>query len=78
MKLEVFHVPAYTEKGVKVPAQDFYSNTTAPVVPARLGLQSISGLSNVDQFFTDVQLTAAAAAAQCVGVDCGILARCRS
>jgi photosystem II stability/assembly factor-like uncharacterized protein len=62
VKLEVFHSAAYTDKGVKVPAQDFYANTAAPTVPARLGLQSISGLSNVDRFFTDAQLTAAAEA----------------
>ena len=30
-------------------------------VPARLGVQSISGLSDIDRFFTDAQLTAAAA-----------------
>jgi photosystem II stability/assembly factor-like uncharacterized protein len=63
VKLDVFHVPAFTDEGINVPAQDFYSNTTAPVVPARLGLQSISGLNNVDQFFTDTQLAAAAESA---------------
>jgi photosystem II stability/assembly factor-like uncharacterized protein len=60
VKLEVFHGAAYTDKGVNVPAQDFYANTTAPVLPARLGVQSISGLSNIDKFFTDTQLAAAA------------------
>jgi photosystem II stability/assembly factor-like uncharacterized protein len=64
VKLEVFHGASYTDEGVNVPAQDFYANTTAPVLPARLGVQSVSGLSNIDQFFTDVQLTNAAAAAQ--------------
>jgi photosystem II stability/assembly factor-like uncharacterized protein len=63
VKLDVFHVPAFTDEGINVPAQDFYSNTTAPVVPARLGLQSISGLNNVDQFFTDTQLADAAESA---------------
>ena len=66
VKLDVFHVPAFTDEGINVPAQDFYSNTTAPVVPARLGLQSISGLNNVDQFFTDTQL--AGRGRECVGV----------
>jgi photosystem II stability/assembly factor-like uncharacterized protein len=60
LKLDVYHSHAYLDDGVKVAAQDFYANTSAPVVPARLGLQSISGLSNVDQFLTDTQLAAAA------------------
>jgi photosystem II stability/assembly factor-like uncharacterized protein len=59
--LNVYHTHAYVDDSVTVAAQDFYANTTAPVVPARLGLQSISGLSNVDQFFTDTQLAKAAA-----------------
>ncbi len=55
----VYHQASYTDMGVKVAAQDFYANTTAPIVPARLGVQTISGLSNIDQFFTDEQLAKA-------------------
>ncbi len=49
---------ASTIHGVKVAAYQFYANTTAPVLPARLGIQSISGLSNVDRFFTQAQIDA--------------------
>ena len=34
----------------------YYANRTAPAVPARFGVQSISGLSDVDRFFTQAQL----------------------
>ena len=47
---------AYTYHGVKVPAYRFYSNTASPRVPARLGVQSVSGLSDIDRFFTNQQL----------------------
>lgn len=63
LRVKVFHTDAYVDDGVQVAAQDFYANTTAPRVPARLGIQTVSGLSNVDQFFTDVQLEQAAAKA---------------
>ncbi|HEX3669353.1 MAG TPA: protease pro-enzyme activation domain-containing protein, partial [Acidimicrobiia bacterium] len=56
VKIADFVRPASTVQGVKVKPHIYYANTTAPTVPARLGLQSISGLSNVDRFFTDVQL----------------------
>jgi photosystem II stability/assembly factor-like uncharacterized protein len=52
----------YTYQGVKVPAYSFYSNTTNPQVPARLGVQSITGLADIDQFFTQAQLAKGAAA----------------
>jgi photosystem II stability/assembly factor-like uncharacterized protein len=45
-----------TYSTLKVPAFGFFANTKAPTVPARLGLQSISGLSNVDRFYTSAQL----------------------
>ncbi len=48
--------PAFTFRGVKVAAFQFYSNTKPASVPARLGVQTISGLSNIDRFFTDYQL----------------------
>ncbi len=54
--LNVYRESANVQLGVRVPAQDFYANTTAPIVPARLGIQTVSGLSNIDQFFTDTQL----------------------
>ena len=41
---------------MKVAAFQFYSNTKPAVVPARLGIETISGLSNIDRFFTDYQL----------------------
>lgn len=34
----------------------FYANSTAPQIPARLGLQAVSGLSDIDRFYTDYQL----------------------
>ncbi|MFZ0665087.1 MAG: Ig-like domain repeat protein [Acidimicrobiales bacterium] len=67
VKLQVYRSNAYMDEGVLVGAQDFYANTTAPVVPARLGVQSISGLSNIDQFFTDIQLGKASAASDAGG-----------
>ena len=43
-----------------------------PLVPARLGLQTISGMTNVDRFFTPVQLSKAAhGAGTCDGNDGG-------
>src|SRR5581483_4668095 len=45
----------------KIQPYSFYSNTTAPTVPARLGVASISGLSDVDRFYTDAQMACAAA-----------------
>ncbi|HLK44996.1 MAG TPA: protease pro-enzyme activation domain-containing protein, partial [Acidimicrobiales bacterium] len=52
---------AYRERtsvvdGITVPAHDIYSNVSNPIVPARLGIQTVTGLSNVGQFFTDLQL----------------------
>ena len=53
--------PGYTFEKVKVHPYVFYANTTDPTVPAGLDLQTISGLSDVDRFFTQVQLDRAAA-----------------
>src|SRR5262249_36301373 len=53
--------PGYTFRKVKVAPYTYYANTTAPQVPASLGLQAISGLSDIDRFFTSVQLERAAA-----------------
>jgi photosystem II stability/assembly factor-like uncharacterized protein len=49
--------PALTFHSLKVAPYQFYANTTAPTVPARLGVQSVSGLSDVDRFYSEVQLT---------------------
>ena len=49
--------PAFTFQNVKVPAFGFYSNTRPASVPARLGIQTISGLADIDRFFTDYQLS---------------------
>src|SRR3954452_4054242 len=40
----------------RVAPYQFYANTRAPTLPARLGVQTVSGLSDVDRFFTDAQL----------------------
>ncbi|MGN6430374.1 MAG: MBG domain-containing protein [Gaiellaceae bacterium] len=59
VKIDDFVKSAFTFRGVKVKPYRYYANTKAPTVPARLGLQSISGLSNVDRFFTNAQIYAA-------------------
>jgi photosystem II stability/assembly factor-like uncharacterized protein len=46
----------FTFHGIKVQPFQFYANTTAPVVPKRFGLQAISGLSDIDRFFTSYEL----------------------
>jgi len=48
--------PASTFGKLHVRPYQFYANTTAPTIPARFGVQSISGLSDVDRFFTSSQL----------------------
>ena len=48
--------PGFDFRGVDVKPYRFYSNTTAPQVPARFGLETVSGLSDVDRFFTQAQL----------------------
>ena len=49
--------PASTFHSLQIAPYQFYSNTTAPTVPARLGVQSVSGLSDVDRFFSEAQLS---------------------
>jgi photosystem II stability/assembly factor-like uncharacterized protein len=49
------HAPMTAGK-IKQPAYAFFANTAAPTVPARLGIQSISGLSDVGRFYTSEQL----------------------
>jgi photosystem II stability/assembly factor-like uncharacterized protein len=56
VRIDDFTHAASTFGKLKVPAYRFYANTTAPTVPARLGIQSIAGLSDVDRFYTSVQL----------------------
>src|SRR6185437_1894237 len=58
-------------QGIQVGSYQFYANTTAPIVPARLGLQSISGLSDIDRFFTAAQLSTGKLNPTPGGVDCG-------
>ena len=48
--------PASTFRSLRIAPYQFYANTTAPTVPARLGVQSVSGLSDVDRFFSAAQL----------------------
>jgi photosystem II stability/assembly factor-like uncharacterized protein len=56
VKINDYVRPGFSYHGLKVKPYSFYANSTAPTVPARLGLQTISGLSDVDRFFTSVQL----------------------
>lgn len=49
----------FTFGKVKVQPFRFYANTAAPQVPARLGLQAVSGLSDIDRFYTSYQLSGA-------------------
>ena len=56
VKIEDFIRPSFTYHGLKVQPYQFYANTTAPILPARFGVQTVSGLSDVDRFFTSYQL----------------------
>src|SRR5262249_20239369 len=53
--------PATALGKLKIQSYSFYANSAAPTVPARLGVASISGLSDVDRFYTDAQMACAAA-----------------
>lgn len=50
----------YSYRAIKVKPYVFYANTGSPKVPARFGLQTVSGLSDIDRFFTQIQLNKAA------------------
>jgi hypothetical protein len=63
--------PASSFGKLRVGAYRFYANTTAPLVPARFGVQTISGLSNVDRFFTSAQLASGKINPTPSGADCG-------
>ena len=52
VRLNDYVHPATTFRGMRVPAYAFFANTTAPRVPARLGIQTIAGLSDIDRFYT--------------------------
>ena len=54
--LNAYRENTNVEDGISVPAHDVFANTSNPVVPARLGVRTITGLSNVGQFFTALQL----------------------
>src|SRR5262249_47659129 len=56
VQINDYERPGFTYRGVHVKPYTFYSNTTNPTVPARLGLQTIARLSDVDRFFTSAQL----------------------
>ena len=56
VKINDYIRPAFQFHAVKVTPFVFYSNTSDPTLPARLGVQTISGLSDVDRFFTQAQL----------------------
>ena len=57
VKIDDYTHTATTFGKIKVSKYAFYANATAPKVPARLGIQSISGLASVDRFFTSVQMS---------------------
>jgi len=48
--------PGFTFQRVKVKPFVFFANTRPASLPARFGVQTISGLTNVDRFFTDYTL----------------------
>jgi photosystem II stability/assembly factor-like uncharacterized protein len=59
LRINDYRSPAYTYRKVRVHSYLYYSANRAPKVPARLGIQGISGLSNVSRFFTDAQIATA-------------------
>ena len=56
VKINDYLRSAFTYGKIKVQPFQFYANSAAPQVPARLGLQAISGLSDIDRFYTNYQL----------------------
>ena len=56
VKINDYLRPATNFRGLTVAPFQFYANTVAPAIPARLGVQTISGLSDVDRFYTTAQL----------------------
>ena len=60
VKINDYIHPATTFEAVKVKPYVFYANASSPTVPARFGIQTASGLSDVDRFYTQVQLDQAA------------------
>lgn len=59
VKINNYRHAAFKYSAINVKPYQYYANANAPKVPARLGLQSISGLSNIDRFFTNAQVYAA-------------------
>jgi photosystem II stability/assembly factor-like uncharacterized protein len=89
VQLNVYRAAPVLVDGVRVAGQDIFANTTAPIVPARFGIQSISGLSNIAPFVTDLQINnaynaspegraAAAAAAATASRTSGVVHHTRS
>jgi photosystem II stability/assembly factor-like uncharacterized protein len=70
VKINDYIRPATSFRGLKVDPYRFYANTKAPTVPAFLGLQSISGLSDVDRFYTQAQLDSGNLDGTLSGGDC--------
>ena len=68
VKINDYVSRAYTYHAIKVKPYVFYANTTSPKVPARFGIQTVSGLSDIDRFFTQIQLGKAVAKAAGGGV----------
>jgi photosystem II stability/assembly factor-like uncharacterized protein len=59
VKINDYIRPGYTFGKVKVAPYTFFSNTRNPTLPAGLKLQSVSGLSDIDRFYTAAQLSGA-------------------
>src|SRR4051812_2375979 len=71
VKINDYVRAASSYHAVEVNPYEFYANTTDPVVPAFLGIQTISGLSDVDRFFTSAQLSAGSTAGTKTAHACG-------
>jgi photosystem II stability/assembly factor-like uncharacterized protein len=56
-KIADFLHPGFTYQRVKVKPFAFFANTKPASLPARFGVQTISGLSNVGRFYTEYQLS---------------------
>ncbi len=73
--LNEYERAGYSFQGVKVAPYVFYSNTTNPTVPARFGLQTVTGLSDIDRFFTSAQLAQGAKSSSgCSNTDNAVIA----
>ena len=59
IKINDYVRQGYAWNGIKVKPYVFYANTGNPTLPARLGIQTVSGLTSIDRFFTSAQMARA-------------------